>query len=232
MGSRGKQVKSSILQNLQTRVIQTYEITPSDLHIIHSLFDLAYEQANHDYLDQSLTKLRFLSLAHDQETPVGFALADALMSSLPRITDPQCIILAGICCIAPGYRRLGLFARLESLAIRESGIIKPGIRTLACGRMAHPASFRIMRGNPTVVPKYDQAPSEWHKEVGLCVAKLYGVHLDPETFVVIGKGQPIGYPKIDIQVEEEEWLPFRSVNRDRGDSLLGMTWNPDAPKGW
>ncbi len=225
-------MKSSILQKLLTRVIQTSELTATDLQTIHDLFDLAYEQANHGYLDQSLTKLRFLALAHDQATPVGFAVGDAVLTPLPRMAEPQCVILAGICCINPDYRRLGLFTFLESLAIRESGLLRPGIRALSCGRMAHPASFRIISRNPSVVPKVGYPPSPWQKEVGLCVAGLYGVHLDPETFVVIGKGQPIGYPKIDIQVTEEEWLPFRSVNRDRGDSLLGIAWNPNAPEGW
>ncbi|OGP51946.1 MAG: hypothetical protein A2Y79_11750 [Deltaproteobacteria bacterium RBG_13_43_22] len=225
-------MNASILLNLQTRVVQTDKLTAAERHTIHALFDLGYGQANHGYLDQSLTKLRFLALAHDQETPVGFAVGDAVIAPLPRMAEPQCVILAGICCIAPGYRRLGLFTYLESLAIRESGVVRPEERSLSCGRMAHPASFRIIRGNPTVVPKYGHAPTEWQKEVGLCVAELYGVHLDPETFVVIGKGKPIGYPKIDIKVEEEEWLPFRSVNRDRGDSLLGIAWNPDAPEGW
>jgi hypothetical protein len=225
-------VESSLLQNLHTRVIHTAELVPADLDTIHGLFDLAYDQANHGYLDQSLTKLRFLALAQDKTTPVGFALGDAVITSLPRMAEPQCVILAGICCIDPGYRRLGLFAYLESLAIGESGLVRPGDRSLACGRMAHPASFRIISKNPTVVPKSGQTPSDWQKEVGLFVAGLYGVQLNPETFVVVGKGEPIGYPKIDIRVEEEEWLPFRLVNRDRGDSLLGIAWNPDAPEGW
>ncbi|MCJ7833398.1 MAG: hypothetical protein MUQ20_03320 [Deltaproteobacteria bacterium] len=225
-------MNSSILQNLQTRVIRTSDLADADLNTVHDLFDLAYDQANHSYLDQSLKKLRFLALAHDRGTPVGFALGDAVMSPLPRMVEPHCVILAGICCIAPDYRRLGLFAHLESLAIRESGLVRPDKRTLACGRMAHPASLRIMRGNPTVVPKYGCSPSAWQKEVGLRVAELYGVKLDPETFVVVGKGKPIGYPKIEINVEEEEWLPFKCVNRDRGDSLLGISWNPDAPEGW
>jgi len=225
-------MNSSILQNLQPRVIRTSDLAGFDLNTIHDLFDLAYDQANHSYLDQSLKKLRFLALAHDQETPVGFALGDAVMTPLPRMAEPQCVILAGICCIAPDYRRLGLFAHLESLAIRESGIPRPDKRTLACGRMAHPASFRIMRGNLTVVPKYGCSPSEWQKEVGLRVAELYGVTLDTETFVVVGKGKPIGYPKLEIIVDEKEWLPFKCVNRDRGDSLLAISWNPDAPEGW
>src|SRR4030042_95244 len=187
-------MNASILLNPQTRVVQTDKLPAAERHTIHALFDLGYGQANHGYLDQSLTKLRFLALAHDQETPVGFALGDAVITPLPRMTEPQCAILAGICCIAPAYRRLGLFGRLESLAIRESGLVRPGSRVLSCGRMAHPASFRLMRGNPTVVPKVGHPPSPWQQEVGLFVAGLYGVQLDPETFVVIRKGKPIGYP--------------------------------------
>ena len=145
-------MKSSVLQNLDTRVIKTAELTSSDLQIIHDLFDLAYQQANHGYIDQSITKLRFLALAHDQAKPVGFALGDAVITPLPRMAEPQCVILAGICCIDPGYRRLGLFTYLESLAIREGSLMKPGKRSLSCGRMAHPASFRIIRRNPSVVP--------------------------------------------------------------------------------
>lgn len=64
------------------------------------------------------------------------------------------------------------------------------------------------------------------------MADLYGVELDPETFVVIGKGTPIGFPRLKVEVSEEEWLPFRPVNRLRGDSLLAVAWSPDAPPGW
>ncbi len=74
--------------------------------------------------------------------------------------------------------------------------------------------------------------SDWHKEMGLRVAELYGVPLDPETLVVIGEGAPIGYPNLDCEVAEEEWVPFEKVNRDRGDALLGIFWVPDAPEGW
>ena len=101
-----------------------------------------------------------------------------------------------------------------------------------CGRMAHPASFRAMNRSPAVIPKHGVPLSDWQKEVGLCVAGLYGVNLDPETMVVIGSGVPIGYPIIEQDVTEEEWLLFKTVNRDRGDSLLGITWSPDAPEGW
>jgi hypothetical protein len=62
---------------------------------------------------------------------------------------------------------------------------------------------------------------------------MYGVSgFDPDTFVCAGSGVPIGYPRIDMDVGPEEWDVFAPVNRERGDSLLGLCWIPDAPEGW
>jgi hypothetical protein len=207
-------------------------MTKDDLDRVHQLFDVSYRQANHAYLEKSFSRLRYIAIATLGETPAGFAVADVVEADLPRMTGLQVVNLAGICCIAPGFRRRGLFGRLEGLAAGISGVSRAGKRTLVCGRMAHPASFRTISRSLAVIPKYGVPLSDWQKEVGLYVAGLYGVNLDPETMVVIGDGVPIGYPIIEQQVTEEEWLPFKAVNRDRGDSLLGITWSPDAPEGW
>jgi len=127
---------------------------------------------------------------------------------------------------------MGLFSRLETMAASANGILTPNVRVLACGRMAHPASFRILSRTSEVIPKFGVPLSSWHKEMGLKIAELYGVRIDPETLIVIGNGAPIGYPKIIQDVNEEEASLFKAVNRDRGDSLLGITWLPDAPEGW
>ena len=203
-----------------------------DLKRVHQLFDLAYRQANHSYLEKSFSKLRYIALATVEETLVGFALADTIRADLPRLNGPQTVTLAGICCVDSSYRRVGLFKRLEILAADVEGLLSAGKRVLMCGRMAHPVSFRTMRGFPSVIPKVGVPLSDWHKEMGLRVAELYGVTLDPETLVVIGEGAPIGYPNLDCEVAEEEWLPFKDVNRDRGDALLGIFWVPDSPEGW
>ena len=218
--------------DIEIRVIRTDAMEIGDLDMVHRLFDLSYRQANHSYLEKSFSKLRYIALATVRKTPVGFAVADTIETHLPRLVEPQIVTLAGICCISPVYRRMGLFRKLEGLATSASGISQPETRALVCGRMAHPASFRIINQSPAVIPKYGVPLSDWHKEVGLKVAGLYGVNLDPETMVVIGEGLPIGYPIIEQEVTEQEWLPFKAVNRDRGDSLLGITWQPDAPEGW
>jgi hypothetical protein len=82
------------------------------------------------------------------------------------------------------------------------------------------------------LPDPERTLSAWHLEVAAAVADLYGVHLRGDSLVVAGSGRPIGYPRIEIEVDSDEWLPFADVDRDRGDSLLGLAWAPDAPPGW
>lgn len=220
------------IRDIGIHVIRTRALEKDDLDKVHQLFDRSYRQANHSYLEKSFSTLRYIALATLGETVVGFAVADTVETCLPRMADPQTVVLAGLCCVDSSVRRLGLFKKLEILAAGASGLLKPGKRVLMCGRMAHPVSFRTMRDFPSVIPKVGVPLSDWHKEMGLKVAGLYGVALDPETFVVVGKGSPIGYPNVECEVAEQEWLPFRTVNRDRGDSLLGIFWVPDAPEGW
>ena len=84
-----------------------------------------------------------------------------------------------------------------------------------------------------LVPTPGVRPTARQQEVGQAIAQAYGVHaFDPETFVCIGAGEPIGYPRIEVKVEPHEWEVFRPVDRDRGDALLAMMWTPDAPPGW
>lgn len=217
---------------IHTRVRKTKELGAKELKCIHELFDHAYQHPNHAYLEKSFSILRYIALAMTDKELVGFAVADTIETSIPGLADPQIVMLAGICCVNSSYRRLGLFTKLELEAASASNLLKSDVRVLACGRMAHPASFRIMSRSPDTIPKYGVPLSNWHKEVGLKVAKLYDVNIDPETLVVIGKGAPIGYPKMTYDATEEEKRLFKNVNRDRGDSLLGITWVPDAPEGW
>ena len=89
-----------------------------------------------------------------------------------------------------------------------------------------------MKDLPTVVPREGVVPSAWHLEVAARVAEIYGCRLKEGSMVVDGGGQPIGTPRIEIDVADEEWGSFREVDRDRGDSLLALAWSPDAPPGW
>lgn len=220
------------IEGFETRAVSAETLGEKDRKLVHQLYDESYQQANHTYLDKSLSKRNYIALALTGEKLAGFAVANTVETALPRMDEPQIITLAGICCIDSGFRRIGLFSKLESLAAKASGLRDSAGRILMCGRMAHPASFRGMSKLPSSIPKLGETLTAWQREVALTVAKLYEVSIDPETLVVKGPGQPIGYPNIDFDLTDEEWLPFRSVDRDRGDSLLGIAWLPDAPENW
>ena len=219
------------LSSFDLRVVETDKASKDDLEQAFSLFELNYRQANRAYLEKSFGRLRYLAFAEHEGTTVGFALGEPRLIDLPRLPG-QVVNLAGICCIAPQFRRRGLFGQLEYL-IFLAVEMPAHSRRLTCGRMAHPASARGLARIPTVVPRPGVRPTPWQQEVGRAIADAYGNQaFDPETFVCIGSGEPIGYPIIEFQVEPIEWEVFGPVNRDRGDSLLTMVWTPDAPSGW
>ncbi|MEX2245697.1 MAG: hypothetical protein WEC75_03330 [Dehalococcoidia bacterium] len=214
------------------RTILTADVTTDDRARMHALFDANYRQANHPYLDKSLTALRHAAIAIAADgRAAGFALGDLRVLDLPRLPATT-VAMAGICCVSPDFRRRGLFGALETRAMAAGGAMPAG-RILTCGRIAHPASMRTMAVNPTVVPRRGVELTPWQREVGQAIADAYGAPaFDPRTFVCGGTGVPIGYPVMEIDVTPEEWIVFEHVDRDRGDSLLGLAWRPDAPEGW
>ena len=219
-------------QDLRFDVKPTRQLDRSEKERLAQLFMLTYDEANLSYLEKSISNLEYIATATSGNVLAGFAVADSLETELPRLEEKQVVLRAGISCVHSDFRRKGLFRSLETKAALQSGLILPDKRILACGRMAHPASFRVLRKFSSVIPKPGVPLSEWQKETGLKIAELYDVSLDPDTFVVKGRGMAIGYPKLTFEVADEEWLPFQYVNRKKGDSLLGLAWVPEAPEGW
>ena len=226
MGSLDKDVPEFEIETLETAALSAAQRTS-----VAGLFEANYRQANHAYLEKSLGTLRFVSLAmHDGEL-VGFALGEPRTMDVPRLPR-QMVGLAGLACILPALRRKGLFMELARRALLAN-VAPPTERLLTGGRMAHAGAFRTMSRNPNVVPKQGVAPTAWQQAVGKAIADAFGVKaFDPETFVCTGSGKPIGDPVIELEVAAEEQELFRHVDRDRGDSLLGIAWNPTAPPGW
>lgn len=213
-------------------VVQTDGVPAELFAAVKQLFAENYRDANLAYLEKNLGKLRFLSTATDASGELaGFALGEARVIDLPRAPASN-VHLAGLCCVGMAYRRHGLFHLLERLALGAHKL-PPAERSLSCGRTAHPASFRGFFANPAAVPHPGRAPSEWQREVGIVIAEAYGSPgFDPETFVVKGSGAPIGWPVIEIEATPEEWEMFKTVDRAKGDSLLGIAWQPTPPEGW
>ncbi len=212
-------------------VVETERVSDLQRSDLLQLFEANYREANAAFLDKSLRTFRHVAVARRKGHAVGFGLADRRMIELPRLGG-QAVTLAGLCCIAPDFRRMGLFGELERLAAAATQVPETG-RVLLCGRMAHPAAMRQLARIPGAVPEPGCRPNEWQQEVGSAIARTYGVHdFDAATFVCVGDGRPIGYPRIEFEVEPHEWKVFESVDRSRGDALLAMVWLPDAPPGW
>ena len=216
-----------------TRVVESATLCAADLAGIKALFEANYDRANHAYLERSFTKLRHTAMAEVEGRMVGFAVGDGVRTELARCERLQGVALAGIACIAPQYRRQGMFTSLSLAAITASGAVHEDERVLFAGRMAHPITYRTMANHAaSAVPRAGVELSAWHKEIGLQVAALFGVTVDLETFVVRGAGEPIGFPRLSYEPTPEEEQLFALVDRSRGDSLLAVSWTPTAPEGW
>ncbi len=223
--------RSIDVSGFEFKTMPTADVSASDNALMHELFDACYREPNHEHLEKSLKVLRHVSFASRDGKPAAFAMADSLVINLPRLPETT-LTLGGLCCVLPDFRRHGLFGALMGRAIGAGDIRSPE-RILTAGRMAHPGAFRLMAVHPSVVPKPGIVPTPWQQAVGQAVADVYGVeNFDPETFVCVGSGKPIGYPLMEVEAKEHEWEVFEPVDRDRGDALLGIAWNPDPPKGW
>jgi hypothetical protein len=214
------------------RTVPTDSLTTADRQLLAELFDASFRHANQAHLEKLLGQLRTVSVAVCDEKPAGFTLSDVRIMDLPRLPE-QVVMLGGLACVAPEYQRRGLMIELARRNFIES-TPRWSERALFCVRYGHPAAFRtIVARNVSGVPRPGIRPTAWQQEVGRAIADAYGEErFDPETFVCIGAGTPIGYPVIDLEIEPLDWEVFRHVDRERGDSLLGIAWMPGAPPGW
>lgn len=209
------------------------DLTDEERGVALKLFDQSYAHANHAYLLNAFDVMRFIALAWDSDVLAGFAVGDARLEILPRMSEPVVVAMAGIACIDASYRRSGLFGQLAIASIMKSGLLDDNPRHLFCGRMAHAASYRAMvRASSNTIPQAGQRLGEWQKEVTEFVAGLYASKVDRETSRIIGKGVPIGFPVLEYEATTAEAEVFATVNRDQGDSILAISWRPDAPEEW
>ena len=220
-------------RNVRVITQSVQELPEERVSQILELFDAAYADADHSYLLSSFDVMEWVALAMDGPALAGFAIADAKLVNLPRMQGLQPVATYGIACIDQNFRRMGLFARLERAAAQASGKLPVNSRYLNCGRTAHPATYKFLASlGAGSVPEPGRSLSPWQTEMVERVAALYRAKVYPGTCVVIGKGVPIGYPRVDVVATDIEHAMFDKVDRDKGDSLLAMSWSPDAPGGW
>jgi len=220
--------------DIDVRALPTTDLSAHERAGLHGVFDAAYEHADHDYLEDSLTRFDYVAMAWSGDNPVGFALADYRIMDLPGLPG-QLVTRGGLGCVDPGLRRRGTVAALVAAAAHAAWrpeYAQP--RQLSAARFAHPATFRFAREwQNGVVPCPGAVPTPWHQQIGTIVAASLGAaDFLSDTFVCVGPGRPVGQPLVHIDVHEHEWSLFEAVDRDRGDTLLGIGWVPNPPPGW
>lgn len=222
--------------DIEVRVEHASTLTSEDRAAAHDVFAASYDQPNHEYLDRSIDRIGMLAVAFDEAgDAIGYAISRGHWLPLPRFDQPQLVILHGMRCVTPNYRHRGVSV-LTNAAVTEAmreEIAEVGRpkRQLECGRYGH-ASRAGGRNDTKSVPHVGASPTAWQRDVGLMIADAYGSNLDPETFVCVGSGTPIGYANVEFEATEAERAAFAPVNRARGDNLLVIAWQPDAPPGW
>ena len=222
--------------DIQVRVEYAATLSAADRAAVHNVFAACYAQPNHEYLDRSIDRIGMLAIAFGSSgEAIAYSISQAVWMDLPRFASPQLVALHGMRCVAPDYRHRGvsgLVNRAVSGVMREQvlAVGRPP-RQLDCGRYGH-ASRAGGRADPSAVPRVGVRPTAWQREVGLMIAEAYGSNLDPETFVCVGSGTPIGYANVEFEASEAERSAFAPVDRARGDNLLVINWQPDAPPGW
>ncbi len=223
-------------KNVEIRVVRAETMTDKERSAVFEVFDASYREPNHVYLQSSIDNIGLLSLAFVDGRPAGYALSSLRWMDLPGFEEPQLVMLGGMRCVIPELRHRGLHSDLtRAISVEMERDIKASGRVakrrLGCGRWGH-ASRAVGRDDPGSVPRVGFKPTEWHQQVGLAVAEAFGSNLDPETFVCVGSGTPIGYPNEEFEATEDELAAWAPVDRARGDNLLVINWTPDPPPGW
>ena len=224
---------SDAAKTTQITTLSVHDLTEERISQILALFDATYADANHSYLLSSFEVMDWIALAIHGSVLAGFAIGDAKIVDLPRMHGLQPVATYGIGCVDEKFRRMGHFTRLAKAAVQASGNLPINSRYLNCGRTAHPATYKFFANiGAGSIPEPGRLLSPWHLEMVERVAALYCSKVHPGTCVVIGKGMPIGYPRLDVVATNAELRMFEKVNRDRGEALLTMSWTPEAPSGW
>jgi GNAT superfamily N-acetyltransferase len=222
--------------DLDVSIVRAGSITPEEHAAVFEVFDASYRDANHEYLQRSIDRIGLLSLATHEGRGVGYSISHTRWMDLSGFAKPQLVQLHWMRAVLPEFRHRGVNratnrAVMGAMKQELKAIGRPRTRQLSCGRYGHAAGAGG-RTDPSAVPTLGETPTAWQQAVGLAVAEAYGSTLDPETFVCIGPGTPIGYPNEAFPPTEAERDAYALVDRDRGDNLLVINWIPDGPPRW
>lgn len=228
---------SESMEDVEVTPIATGDLTVADRDEVHRVFAAAYRDPDHAYVEDQLDRLDYVALARRNGQAIAFFIGGRRWLDLP-VLGRRRVNLPGIACTDPGVRRGGV---MLSLSAAVFSALDPPASELGASRLATPATLNSMVGLLSMAawpPAEDplvlyRGASETQRVVGAALAAAHGAaDFDEDHFVCVGHGRPVGTPIVEIDVGSEYWEPFEHVRRDRGDTLLWVSWQAAPPQEW
>lgn len=217
------------------------ELSCGDRSALFDVFDATYESADHGYLEEQLESFDSVGLAKLEGRVVGFSICDTRQLDLPVIGVQVCL-REGLSCVLPDVRRGGVMLAMAFTASQRSVFTSGYVGfSLLTQRLATPASLNgVMPGLQRLAwPTADDpfALYDHPTSTQIAVARAIAVDLgsadyDPTAGICVGSGRPIGTPLVEPEVAPDIAARFDPVDRDRGDSLLFVSWVVPPPQLW
>ena len=159
----------------------------------------------------------------------GSKLSGFSFCTLERIGGTPCVLI-GLASVKRGPKRHAVVKAMVGDQLRRAVLAFPDEDVLLGTRFLDPAGFDVLSGLTDIVPRPDHKATGEERAWARRLAKRFGAEarVDDRTFVVEGTGDtPAAFdhePLDPTAVDPSVAAFFKSVDRTRGDTLIGFGW--------
>ena len=217
------------------------DLTPDERAQVHRVFDTAFRQADHSYLDRTLARMSSIGLGFRDQELLGFCTCTQAELDFPGL-GRRIFNDAGLTCVDPAARLSGLTNGIGHMALAGMKIIgMPDFAMLhyvtpvtAKGTFSFVGSGAGWPGSNIEewVANYRTSPTINQRAAGQTIAAyLHAEDYDDEHWVLIGTGRPLQSTAVP-NLEPAYFELFEHVDLNRGDQLLALFWPQPPPEWW
>lgn len=228
-----------VIDGVDFSVTSVAQLSDDDRQEFHGVFAATYDDHDPEHLERQFSTMHLASTARRASRLIGFQLFGSRRITIDTIGEVH-LGLPGLVCVDQGWRRsgvaLGMGIRTTWRHRSEAGELDA-----TATRLASPVSLAMALkerrqyewpSDDDLYELYDH-PSQAQLELARRAAVAHGsLGYDSATGACIGHGRPIGAPIVEPDLPEELVRRFARIDRDRGDSLLWLTWRVPPPPGW
>lgn len=228
-----------IVEDVEFTVTAPTRLSRGERDEFNAVFAATYTDHDPGHLDRQFSTMNLATTARRASKLIGFQLFGSRRISTNRLGEVH-LGLPGLVCVDPAERRTGVAVGMGVRTMWRHGS-EFGELDATAARLASPVSLAMALKEqrqyhwPTdddLFALYDH-PSPAQLELAEQAALAHGSPgYDPATGACIGHGRRIGTPIVEPNLPEELQQRFAHIDRDRGDSLLWITWRVPLPPAW